>query len=269
VGNPNSFRLDYATGRELERFNGRRSCTRATGSADSVFCRSTYLDGTMRWEVGGSVPWHIAPMRPGCHDGVVISDGLLHWGPWICGGCNLSLFGIICLTPAGDFDFAARADETRQHEIFASDTAQVKPFNIAPNDWPCFRGNSERNATTASLPNEVVRQWEFPLPTGAQPTAPTAAGDLVFFSDDCGGVWAVNAQDGKARWKALASGAVYFPPEIWEGRAYVMALKTADGAKLWSYELPGAPARHGLALDRRGRIIVTLEDGRALCLAAR
>jgi outer membrane protein assembly factor BamB len=53
------------------------------------------------------------------------------------------------------------------------------------------------------------------------------------------------------------------------GKFQLMALKTADGAKLWSYELPGAPARHGLALDRRGRIIVTLEDGRALCLAGR
>jgi len=53
------------------------------------------------------------------------------------------------------------------------------------------------------------------------------------------------------------------------GPFQLMALKTTDGSKLWSLELPAAPIRHGLALDRHGRIIVTLEAGRALCLAGR
>ncbi len=245
-GNPNSFKLDYATGRELERFNGRRSCTRATGSADSIFCRSAYLDGTMRFELSGSVPWHIAPMRPGCHDGVVISDGNLHWGPWICGGCNLSLFGIICLTAAGDFDFAARADESQQLESFAGDTAQVKACEIAPNDWPCFRGNIERTGqTTRSLASALSQQWEFRLPDAAQPTAPTTAGSWVFFGDSAGRVWAIDAASGRLGWKSYTGGSIYFPPEIWQGRAYVgscdgcvYAFEAATGRLLWRFRVP-------------------------------
>jgi outer membrane protein assembly factor BamB len=244
LGNPNSFKLDYATGRELERFGARRSCTRATGSADSVFCRSAYLDGTMRWEVGSSVPWHLAPMRPGCHDGVVVSDGYLHWGPWICGGCNLSLFGIICVTAAGDFNFAARADG--RLEVFGGGGDQVKQLDTTPNDWPCFRADSERSATTsAELPAGVSRQWEFSLPEGSQPTAPTAAGGLVFFGDSCGRLWAVDAQEGKLRWKAYTGGSIYFPPEIWRGRAYVgscdgcvYAFEAATGRLLWRFRVP-------------------------------
>ena len=55
---------------------------------------------------------HIAPMRPPCQDGVIISDGMLYWGPWMC-GCQLSLYGHIGLSPAGSFDFPAATDASR------------------------------------------------------------------------------------------------------------------------------------------------------------
>ncbi len=41
---------------------------------------------------------HIAPMRPPCQDGVLVSNGHLYWGPWMC-GCALSLYGNIGLSP--------------------------------------------------------------------------------------------------------------------------------------------------------------------------
>ena len=41
---------------------------------------------------------HIAPMRPPCQDGVLVSNGHLYWGPWMC-GCALSLYGNIALSP--------------------------------------------------------------------------------------------------------------------------------------------------------------------------
>ncbi len=47
----------------------------------------------------------------------------------------------------------------------------------------------------------------------------------------------------------------------------LLACKTADGSKLWSYELPSAPIRHGLALDSEDRIVIPLDEGRVLCLA--
>ncbi|MHC4631309.1 MAG: outer membrane protein assembly factor BamB family protein [Planctomycetota bacterium] len=45
----------------------------------------------------------------------------------------------------------------------------------------------------------------------------------------------------------------------------VAALDLTDGRTLWSQTVPSAPVPWGLAIDRDGRIIVTLEDGKVLC----
>ena len=44
-------------------------------------------------------PFRIPLMRPDCHDGVIVANGLLYWGPWMC-DCNLSLVGLIAVGPA-------------------------------------------------------------------------------------------------------------------------------------------------------------------------
>ena len=38
-----------------------------------------------------------------------------------------------------------------------------------------------------------------------------------------------------------------------------------DGGVLWSHSLPAAPVEWGLAIDKEGRAVVTLTDGRILC----
>ena len=48
------------------------------------------------------------------------------------------------------------------------------------------------------------------------------------------------------------------------GESGIRALDLDDGAELWSHPLPAAPVPWGLAVDRDGRAIVTLEDGRVL-----
>lgn len=48
----------------------------------------------------------------------------------------------------------------------------------------------------------------------------------------------------------------------------VQALSLKDGEVLWQHTLPAAAAQWGLAVDRAGRVIVTLEDGRVLGYAA-
>ncbi len=90
------MKLDYATGDKIASLPTRRACTRATGSVDSIFFRTS--GGTVRLETKTHSAQHIAPMRPPCQDGVIVSNGLLYWGPWMC-GCQLSLYGHICLGP--------------------------------------------------------------------------------------------------------------------------------------------------------------------------
>jgi outer membrane protein assembly factor BamB len=45
----------------------------------------------------------------------------------------------------------------------------------------------------------------------------------------------------------------------------LVSLDLDDGHVIWAQDLPAAPVVWGLAVDRRGRVIVTLEDGRVLC----
>jgi hypothetical protein len=45
----------------------------------------------------------------------------------------------------------------------------------------------------------------------------------------------------------------------------VMALSLKDGETLWKHELPVQPVLWGLTVDREGRAVVSLEDGRVMC----
>ena len=48
----------------------------------------------------------------------------------------------------------------------------------------------------------------------------------------------------------------------------IIAVDIDDGGVMWSHLLPAAPVEWGLAIDRQGRAIVTLADGRILCFGA-
>jgi hypothetical protein len=48
----------------------------------------------------------------------------------------------------------------------------------------------------------------------------------------------------------------------------IAAVDLVDGKSLWTHPLPNKPVRWGLAIDRDGRCIVSLEDGRVLGFGA-
>jgi outer membrane protein assembly factor BamB len=235
-----SFKFDYLTGKVLGEFVGRRACTRATGTIDSVFCRAT--EGTIRWDVASNALQHISPMRPACHDGVIVSDGLLYWGPWIC-GCQLSLVGIICATPASDATLQPPLDQPGQLQTFRKDPGQVQPFNTAPADWPAYQGNNQRTrVTAATIPPDAALKWTWKPASPIVPTAPVAAGGAVFVAGSDGLVRSIDAATGQLRWKADTAGSIFFPPAIDHGRAYVgsndgrvYAFEAATGNPLWRF----------------------------------
>ncbi len=238
------FKFAYATGEQVGLLPGRRACTRATGTLDSVFFRAN--GGTVRMDVATGAAQHIAPMRPPCQDGVIVSDGLLYWGPWMC-GCQLSFYGHICLGPAGDFDFRPAVDKSRL-TVAADDLASVKPFKTGERDWPSYLGNNERTAaTTAAMPGQVRKKWTFETPGGVRPTAPIIAGGTVFCGDESGAVRAIDAKTGKILWTTYTGGAIYAAPALWNSRLYVgsadgrvYAMEAATGRLLWSFR--AAPA---------------------------
>ncbi len=48
-------------------------------------------------------------------------------------------------------------------------------------------------------------------------------------------------------------------------KSKIVALNLKNGSLLWSHELPSPAVSWGLAVDRKGRVVVTLEDGTVLC----
>ena len=249
-------KLAYDTGKVLAGLPVRRACTRATGTVDSVFYRTS--GGTVRVDVNSNTANHIAPMRPPCHDGVIISDGHLFWGPWMC-GCQLSLYGHICLGPAGNLDLRPGADDSRLE--VADNAAQVKPLQAKPGDWPTYQGDNGRGSVTQnSIPGEISQQWSINLPAGAFPTAPVTAGGLVFVGDRNGAVHALDAADGDTKWQAYTGGPVYFPPAVADGRVFVgsadgrvYAFEAVTGRALWNFRA----APHQRWIPVYGKLIST------------
>jgi outer membrane protein assembly factor BamB len=216
----------------------RRACTRATGSIDSVFYRTT--GGTVRVDVNSDRAEHIAPMRPPCQDGVIISDGLLFWGPWMC-GCQLSLYGHIGLGPAG----APRAPAPEpQLQQYAEPTARLAPLQIDRGDWCAYqRDNLRSSYTSVHLPEAVRPAWSYRLPTPEWPTAPVLAGGLTFVADRSGAVRALDER-GELRWTTLTGGPIYYAPAVADGRLFVgsadgrvYAMEAVTGKLLWTYRV--------------------------------
>jgi outer membrane protein assembly factor BamB len=237
------YKLDYATGDVLGQLPMRRACTRATGTLDSIFFRAS--GGTVRIDVASGHANHIAPMRPPCQDGVIISDGNLLWGPWMC-GCQLSLYGHIGLTSAGPFDFRPGLDPTRLESFPGADS--VTPLDVETGDWPTWQGDAAQTAETPlDLPERLESAWRYQIPDDAFPTAPVTAGGLVFFGDRRGTIRALDAATGQLRWSAHTAGAVFVAPAIEDGRLFagsadgrVYALEAATGRQLWTFR--AAPA---------------------------
>ncbi len=237
----------YETPKVLAKLPNRRACTRATGSVDSIFFRTP--GGTVRIDTDSNTAEHIAPMRPACQDGVIISDGQLFWGPWMC-GCQLSLYGHIALAPAGDFDFQPALDSSRL-ETGAGDITSVANFKIQEGDWPTYQGNNDRIPyTTVNIPEEIETKWSIDATIRlGGPTAPVVAGGMVFVGDRKGVVQAIDA-DGELKWKAYTGGAIYFPPALARGRVYVgsadgwvYAFEAQTGRRLWRFRLGPAGRR--------------------------
>lgn len=242
--NTNGMRLDYKTGNVLASFPARRACTRATGCADSIFFRAS--GGTVRVMTDSNQATHIAPMRPPCQDGVLISNGHLYWGPWMC-GCQLSLYGNIGLRPAGE---SAESSPEGGDDIYASaltvfgDPSRVPELPIQNADWTTWRGDNQRSdKTPLNLPDGIRLAWQAEVSKSELPTAPVAAGRLIFIADRTGVVQAID-DSGKTVWKNFTAGPVYYPPSVADGRVFVgcadgrvYAFAARSGRPLWTFRV--------------------------------
>jgi len=265
--------IDPVSGEVEENLNfGKRACTRLTACADSFFVRG---EGTLRFDRASKKVLVDGAQRPACNDGAMPAHGLLYLGPWQC-DCNLSLIGNIAKCSAGDFQFDQTANSQRL-EKDASDIINVAEFEVAAEDWPTYRSDNQRSSSTKAnarlkAGTSSSPRWSYVPKRSYTPTAPVAAGGLIFSSGDDGIVRAINVDNGSLRWQFRTPGFVKYPPTIAEGRAYVgcgdgyvYCLEAATGRLLWRFQ--AAPVeRHIMVYDRLGSTWpvgsgVLVEDG--------
>ena len=277
-----SMKFNPLTGKVLAKLNtGRRACTRPTGTLDAIFYRAS--GGSTRLDIASGHPQLVSPMRPPCHDGVTIANGLLYWWPSVC-DCQLSIYGITSLGPAAEFDFSARATEAKRLEKVADEPTKVAGLQVSEADWPTFRADNTGSATTkAIIPEKVKLLWRFDpktklSPAFPLPTAPVAAGGLVFAGGPDGIVRALDAATGKLCWKAYTAGTVRVPPTISNGRAlvgsgdgWVYAFEAKTGRLLWRFRAAPAeriiPVYDSLMSTWPAASGVLVEDGTAYVAA--
>ena len=247
-GNNVSRKLDPLTGKVLAELpTGRRACTRPTGTVDSILFRA--MGGSVRFDLAADRARWISPMRPPCHDGVIVANGLLYWCPFVC-DCQLTLNGLTCVGSASSFDFTADSRQSGRTEKGPGGTEPSRILTASANDWPTFRANNRRTATTHAIIPEIghpLWQTKLSAPAGVRPTAPVAVARHVLLAGSDGVVRALDGQTGRERWKAYTGGEIRIPPTIWEGRAlvgsgdgWVYAFEVATGKLLWRFR--AAPA---------------------------
>jgi len=243
-----SKKFDLLTGRILAEFQtGRRACTRPTGTLDAIFYRAR--GGSTRFDLASGAPQLLSPMRPPCHDGVTIANGLLYWWPSVC-DCQLTLYGITCLAPARGFDFQSRATEAERLETGSAGVNEASDLSESPSDWPTFRANNTRSAaSTAAIPASTDLLWQTAPQRGAPSsgpalTPPVVVGDVVCTGGSDGAVRALSVATGKPLWKAYTGGAIRLPPTIRQGRVFVgsgdgwvYAFAARTGQLLWRFRV--------------------------------
>ncbi|MCZ6795590.1 MAG: PQQ-binding-like beta-propeller repeat protein, partial [Planctomycetota bacterium] len=183
--------IEPESGRVVEKLMFRKvACTRLTASTDSFFCRG---EGTLRYDRYFKKVFVDGAARPACNDGALPANGMLYIGPWQC-DCNLSLIGALARCSAGEFRFDHVATEAERLRRTPGNVEDVVPFETSEGDWPTYRGDNRRgSATSVAVKGSLGPGWRYSPEKPHVPTAPVAAGGLIFSSGEDGVIRAVDA----------------------------------------------------------------------------
>ena len=222
--------------------------------ATEEFLISTRPLNVFEWDTGRGHTFRGG--RHPCRSGVIVANGLLYGLPHGCKCVQESLRGFVAYAPAGATAPPGPALQT-------GPAAGAAPAGAAaPQDWPMFRANAYRTASTpAPVPTDLVELWRVkpddqrppsaPLlddwlanPLGGDRiTAPTVAGGMAFVAlTDAHRVVALDAATGLTKWTYTAGGRIDTPPTYYRGLClfgsydgWVYCLRATDGALVWRF----------------------------------
>ena len=109
-------------------------------------------------------------------------------------------------------------------------------------DWPTYRHDPARSGTTAAtVSSDLTLSWKVPLK--GKLTAPVVARGQVFVAQtDAHTLYALDAGNGRMRWRYTAGGRIDSPPTAYKGMVLfgskdgrVTCLRASDGRLVWRF----------------------------------
>jgi hypothetical protein len=181
-------------------------------------------------------------LRGACRLGIMPANGLLYVPTDQCfcqPGAKLRGFAAL----SGELVSARPVPDGRRLERGEAYGSVGGPKELAaPEDWPTYRHDAARHASTpASVSAKVAPAWRVKL--GAGLTQPVAAGDRVYVAArDAHTLHALDAETGKQAWSFVAGGRIDSPPTLYGGLllfgsadGYVYCVRASDGALVWRF----------------------------------
>jgi len=192
-------------------------------------------------------------VRGTCRLGAIPCNGMVYATPHPC-NCYISskLNGFVALAPERQRSEvrgqrSERLEKGPAYGKHGLSGLQPPASSLQPSpDWPMYRHDAARSGTTPSpLPADLKKAWE--LDVGGKPTSCVVVGDDVVVANvDSHEVLALDANDGKPKWRFTADGRVDTPPTIYQGQAFfgcadgcVYNVRLTDGELVWRFR--GAP----------------------------
>ncbi|MFC1478955.1 PQQ-binding-like beta-propeller repeat protein [Planctomycetota bacterium] len=203
-----------------------------------------------------------AGARGACLQGMVPANGMLYTAQNNCACFSGQIGGFLAIGPCGGDP--VQEDFTKPRPIEKGPAFGSSGPAASPDDWPCYRQNTERSGGTGTaLPTTLKILWKVKCVNpgkdkfgdawnarigGAQPlTAPIIAAGSIFIAGlDTGEVIALNPADGSMIWKTVLGSRIDSPPSYYKGLllagchdGWAYALRAKDG--VLAYRIRIAP----------------------------
>ena len=197
--------------------------------------------------------------------GWIPANGLVYTTPKHC-TCWPMLRGFVAMAPAAPLGTAANRPLDQIDFILEKGPASADPnaADAGPSDWPLYRHDRWRSASTAAMgPTSLDKKWTASLtdelemdskltgpilhdwkdnPVVKGPlSAPTIAGGMAFVTrPNAHELIAIDTSSGEVRWRFTANGRLDTPPAIHRGlclfgsaAGWVYALRADNGRLVW------------------------------------